>query len=134
LLSNNLQTDYMVSRLYMKKIYIMVSEQSGTYRWTSDGNLDNSGGIWPLNELLFMWLDRNWKSISIRITITRFVQYETKSYFTYKCLVLFRLANDLGMGPDIWFWSIWILSKLGRKPIDSGKGPVSRFPFTSLQM
>lgn len=39
-----------------------------TYRWTSEGNLDNSGGIWPLNELLFMWLDQDWKSI-IRIPI-----------------------------------------------------------------
>jgi len=52
---------------------------------------------------------------------------------TYKCFVFFKLANDFGIGPDIWFWSICILSKLGRYPSSSGKEPDSWFPFKSLQ-
>jgi hypothetical protein len=31
-------------------------DQSPTYKWTSLGNLDSSGGTCPLIELLFMWL------------------------------------------------------------------------------
>lgn len=33
---------------------------------------------------------------------------------THKCLVLFKLAKDLGSDPEIRFSSICILSKFGR--------------------
>jgi hypothetical protein len=34
--------------------------------------------------------------------------------YTYRCLMLVKLANDLGMGPDISFWSICNLFKFWR--------------------
>jgi len=47
--------------------------------------------------------------------------------------VLFRFANDGGMGPVILFSSICILSSTGRWPSSSGRSPVSLFPLRSLQ-
>lgn len=32
--------------------------QNLTYKWTRFGNLESSGGICPLIELLFMWLPK----------------------------------------------------------------------------
>lgn len=56
-----------------------------------------------------------------------------KSENLYKCIALFKLANDFGIEPDIWFSSICNLSKLRRLPISSGKEPVSLFPLRSLK-
>jgi hypothetical protein len=43
------------------------------------------------------------------------------------------IPNDVGITPDMWFWSICILFKFGRLPSSSGKEPVNWFPFRSLE-
>ena len=105
-----------------------------TYKWTSLGSLDNSGGIWPLIELLFMWLWEKRSKTIIKKNCLINNMGKRSIHLTYKCLVFFKLANDFGIDPDIWFWSICILSKLGRYPSSSGKEPDSWLPFKSLQI
>lgn len=51
---------------------------------------------------------------------------------THICLILFKLANDFGISPDISFWSIWNLLRFDRLPSSSAKDPVNWFPFKSL--
>lgn len=53
-----------------------------------------------------MW----YKSIIFADIIT--IQNRKKK--THKCFILVKFANVLGIGPDIWFWSICILSKFER--------------------
>lgn len=51
----------------------------------------------------------------------------------YMCLILLKLANDRGIGPDIWFSSTCILFKLDKLPSSSGKEPFIWFPLRSLK-
>ena len=104
---------------------------NGTYRCMSWGNAPSSGGIWPLIELLFIWLQLENIHENMQEGGKEFVPREEA---TYKCLTVFKFANDLGSGPDIWFMSSWNLVMLGRLPSSSGKGPDIWFPLKSLRI
>lgn len=91
---------------------IVESYQQSTYIWTRLGNLESSGGICPLIELLFMWLFKKKKIKRNKNTKKkkRMVKQLDKqpavfghvaSENSHKCFVLFKFANDLGSGPDM---------------------------------
>lgn len=52
---------------------------------------------------------------------------------TYRCFSLLKLAKDGGIGPDIWFSSNCILSKLDSLLSSSGKDPINLLPLRSLK-
>lgn len=103
---------------------------NGTYKCMSLGNAPSSGGIWPLIELLFIWLQLE----NIHENMQEGEEFVPKEESTYKCLTVAKFANDLGSGPDIWFMSSWNLVMLGRLPSSSGKGPDIWFPLKSLRI
>ena len=61
-----------------------------TYKWTSLGNLESSGGIWPLIELLFMWLRYKNYNVNLR---ARSTEEKTKVK-----KVMFQCDSGLSLG------------------------------------
>ena len=57
---------------------------------------------------------------------------QTLAWGTYKCWIDVKPTNSGGTGPEIWFWSIWILLSPDKLPSSGGKMPVNRFPFSNL--
>lgn len=52
--------------------------------------------------------------------------------FAYRCWILVRPPKEEGTGPEMWFWSIWILLSCDKLPSDGGRMPVRLFPFSNL--
>ncbi len=73
----------------------------------------------------------------VACTWVRFVQSYMRSSplqseQTYKCFILCKFWKVVGTGPEILFWSIWILLRLDREPSSGGRIPVNWFPFSNL--
>lgn len=54
------------------------------------------------------------------------------TFGAHMCVTLRSPPKVAGMGPDIWFWSIEILSSSDNFPSPGGRMPESLFPFNSL--
>lgn len=129
-------TNLQETKLALESILLVVREGQATYKWTRLGNPDSSDGISPLIELLFMWLSQKvkrglQKPLRWKGSCRNIFSFQ-KQKRAYKCFVAFKFAKDLGISPDIWFWSICILSKCRRLPRSSGNEPDNWFPFRSL--
>ena len=108
-----------------------------TYKWRRRGNWESSEGIWPLKELLFMWLqfyNHRCKKPQMKCHVLANMNMCLTQISTYICLTRTILANDFGIGPESWFSSTWNRSSFVRYPSSGGKEPESLFPFKSLQI